>query len=416
MLRFLKAFLPPLLLGLTSCSTVHRDTVGPSATAARASRPPVILVSIDGLRPDYLDRGVSPVLNALARSGARAPYMRPSFPSITFPNHYTLVTGLRPDHHGVVANTMEDPAIAGTRFSMGNRAATTDRRWWDGGEPIWVTAEKDGVRSGTMFWPGSEAAVHGVRPSEWKPFDGKVSNADRVDTVLKWLDQPAATRPGFLTLYFDEVDHAGHVHGPDSADVTQALADVDRAMGRLVDGLRARHIDADIVVVSDHGMAGISADRVIRLDRIAPPGSFRVVVGGPVAGIVAAQGADQRLAAALLAPHDHMQCWRKGDVPARFVFGHNRRVQPFVCLAEVGWMISADGQGSELKNLGAHGYDNEAPEMRATFIAVGPDIRSGVTVAPFDNVDVYPFVMALLHLKPLPSDGTIAPLQPALQP
>lgn len=414
MLRDLKFAFPLAFTALAGCMT----TSGPHPTvSADGSAPyhPVILVSIDGLRPDYLDRGVSPVLNGLAARGARPPFMRPSFPSVTFPNHYTLVTGLRPDHHGIVANTMEDPDIPGVQFSMSNRDATTDRRWWDGGEPIWVTAEKHGIRTGTMFWPGSEAAVHGVRPSEWKPFDAKVSNVDRVDTVLGWLNKPSPRRPGLVTLYFDEVDHEGHENGPDSPEVTKAVGDIDRAIGHLVDGLAARHIDADIVVVSDHGMAPISPDRIIRLNDMMASSSYRLIVGGPVGGIAPASGKDAAVAAALLKPHDHMQCWRKADVPARFVFGHNRRVPPFICLAEMGWMISTDGKGSEATNRGAHGYDNASPEMRATFIAAGPDIRSGTALQAFDNVDVYPFVMALLHLAPLQSDGTLDPLKPALK-
>lgn len=393
----------------TSPRTARADAQSPATIA------PTILVSIDGFRPDYLDRGVTPHLNALAAEGARAQFMRPSFPSITFPNHYTLVTGKRPDHHGVVGNTMEDAHIPGVRFTLSNRAATTDRRWWDEAEPIWVTAEKRGVKTGTMFWPGSEAAIHGVRPSDWKPFDGKLSNAARVDTVLGWLDKPAAERPRFLTLYFDEVDHQGHTFGPDSSEVTQAAADVDAAIGRLVEGLQARHEVANIVIVSDHGMAATSPDRIVRLDQIAPADSFRMVVGGTYAGIVPEPGKASALAAALLKPQPHMQCWRRADIPARFAFGHNARVQPFVCLAEVGWLISKSGTGGETHNLGAHGYDNESPEMRATFIAEGPSIRSGVVLASFDNVDVYPFVMRLIGLRPLESDGTIAPLEGALR-
>jgi len=407
MLRRLTSLVLPLLLA--GCAGTL-----PLTAQTTASVPPTILVSIDGFRPDYLDRGVTPHLNALAAEGARAAFMRPSFPSITFPNHTTLVTGLRPDHHGIVGNVMEDPAIPGG-FTLSNHAAVTDRRWWDEAEPIWVTAEKHGVHTGTMFWPGSEAAIHGVRPTYWQPFDGTVSNDARVDVVLGWLDKPAAQRPRFLTLYFDKVDHEGHLHGPQSGEVTQAAADVDEAIGRLVDGLAARHAAANIVIVSDHGMADVSAARVIRIDQVAPAGSYRVVVAGPYAGIAPTPGHDADLASALLAPHDHMQCWRKGDVPARLAYGKNPRVPPFICLADVGWLISENGTGGETKNLGAHGFDNAAPEMHATFIAEGPSIRAGVTLPGFDNVDVYPFVMRLIGVPALPSDGTIAPLAGALK-
>jgi predicted AlkP superfamily pyrophosphatase or phosphodiesterase len=413
MSRKLSSCLLSLAVLLAGCSTAPRAPLADSRPSTHL--PPTILVSIDGFRPDYLDRGVTPHLNALAAEGARAQFMRPSFPSITFPNHYTLVTGKRPDHHGVVGNTMEDARIPGVRFTLSNRAATTDRRWWDEAEPIWVTAEKHGVKTGTMFWPGSEAAIHGVRPTDWKPFDGKVTNKARVDTVLGWHDKPVSERPGFLTLYFDEVDHNGHKFGPASSEVTHAAADVDAAIGRLVDGLAARHDQANIVIVSDHGMAATSPDRIVRLDDIVPADSYRMVVGGTYAGIEPLPGKEHVLADALLKPQPHMQCWRKADIPARFAFGHNARVQPFFCLAEVGWLISKTGAGGETHNLGAHGYDNQSPEMRATFIAEGPSIRSGVVLAPFDNVDVYPFVMHLIGVRPLASDGTIAPLEGALR-
>lgn len=402
------------LLVLTSGCATPRQPSAPRQTHA-AIHAPTILISIDGFRPDYLERGVTPHLNALAEQGARAQFMRPSFPSVTFPNHYTLVTGKRPDHHGIVGNVMEDASIPGMRFTLSNRDAVTDRRWWDQAEPIWVTAEKQGVKSGTMFWPGSEADIRGVRPTYWKRFDDKLSNAARVDTLLGWLDQPPAARPRFLTLYFDEVDHEGHSFGPDSAQVTQAAAHIDQAVGRLVRGLRSRGIEANVVIVSDHGMAATSSDRVIRLDHILPAGSYRLVTGGPYAGIAAVAGEEGTVEQALLQPHPHMQCWSKAQVPARFHFGSNPRVQPFICLAKTGWRISNGAPAPSAHGGGAHGYDPETPEMRATFIATGPSIRAGVRLQSIDNVDVYSFVMRLLGLKPLPSDGEEAVLVGAVK-
>ncbi|WP_082488914.1 ectonucleotide pyrophosphatase/phosphodiesterase [Duganella sp. Leaf61] len=240
--------LPALLLFLSLAA----------ATANAKPARPVILVSIDGFRAEYLDRGVTPNLARLAAGGVRAVAMRPSFPSITFPNHYTLVTGLRPDHHGIVENEMNDVAIPGQHFTLKNRAAVIDRRWWDQAEPVWVTAERHGVRSATLFWPGSEADIRGVRPTVSPRFDGKLPADARVDLLLSWLDRPADQRFGFMTLYFDDVDHAGHDFGPDAPQTTTALAVVDRAIARLQDGLAARQVEADLVIVSDHGMAALS--------------------------------------------------------------------------------------------------------------------------------------------------------------
>jgi ectonucleotide pyrophosphatase/phosphodiesterase family protein 5 len=378
-------------------------------------RPPVILVSIDGLRPDYLQRGVTPNLNRLAAQGARAVAMRPSFPSVTFPNHYTLVTGLRPDHHGIVDNTMYDAAIPGVRFSLSNGAAITDRRWWDQAEPVWVTAELHGVRAGTMFWPGSEAGIHGVHPTETRKFDGKLPASSRVDTLLGWLDRPAAERLGFMTLYFDDVDHAGHDFGPYASQTNEAVAHVDQAIGRLMEGLERRRVAANIVIVSDHGMAPLSAARVIRMDQLAPEGSYRQVTSGPYAAMNPAPGQEAVLAAALLKPQEHMQCWRKDEIPALLTYGANARVPAFLCLAEPGWVVAFGDKDIARVKGGAHGYDNAAPDMAAIFIAAGPAFRAGVVLPEFDNVDVYPLLMRLLDLQPLRSDGDIAPLLPALR-
>jgi predicted AlkP superfamily pyrophosphatase or phosphodiesterase len=372
--------------------------------AAPALRPPVILISVDGLRADYLDRGITPNIAALAAGGVKATAMRPSFPSLTFPNHYTLVTGKRPDHHGIVNNTMEDPAIPGVTFTLSNRAAVEDRRWWDEAEPVWVSAEKAGVKTATMFWPGSEAPIHGVRPTQWLPFDGALANPARIVQILKWIDQPQ--RPAFMTLYFDSVDHDGHEFGPDAPETTRAVAEVDARIGDLVAGLRARGVAANIVLVSDHGMIGVVPDRTIRLDLALPAGSFRIVTAGALAGIEPLPGKDTVLAAALLKPHDHMQCWRKAAIPARLHFGSNPRVPRFVCLAEPGWMTLAGPPRPDARLGGMHGFDPAIPEMAATFVAAGPAFKPGTRLPPFDNVEVYPLVMALIGVKPLPSDGS----------
>jgi predicted AlkP superfamily pyrophosphatase or phosphodiesterase len=373
------------------------------ATTAPAERPLTVLISIDGFRPDYLDRGVTPVLARLAANGAQAA-MRPSFPTKTFPNHYTLVTGLRPDRHGIVDNTMLDPAAQGVTFSMGNAAAVTDGRWWSDGTPLWVSAERAGVRSGTMFWPGSEAAIQGVRPSKWAPFDQKMSADARVDQVLAWLGAPAGERPRFVTLYFDEVDTAGHNFGPDSAEVNAAAARTDAAIGRLILGLGARGLAADLVIVADHGMAATAIERRIIAEDVLPQGSARVLSYGAFATFYANPGREPEVAQALLKSHPHMQCWRKGEVPARFHYGRHRRVPPFVCLPEVGWEVVSRDRADRPAG-GAHGYDPAAPEMAALFIAHGPSIRPGVTLPAFDNVDVYPLLARLLGVRPEPGDG-----------
>jgi predicted AlkP superfamily pyrophosphatase or phosphodiesterase len=389
--------------------------LGSPCAAQTADRPPLILISIDGFRWDYLDRGLTPNLSALASGGVRARRMIPSFPSVTFPNHYTLVTGLYPDHHGVVNNTFEDPAMPGAVFKMSSK----EEGWWNQATPIWTTAEQHGLHAGVMFWPGSEVALHGVRPSHWKPYDMAFPASARVDTVLSWLDLPKGERPGFLTLYFEPVDSAGHAFGPDSPEVDQAMAKVDAAIGRLLAGLKARGIDANLIIVSDHGMAAVAPDHTLVIDSLIDVSAVHVVFQDAVLGVdipdtPAARAAEARL----LEPHDPMSCWKKADVPARFHYGANPRVPDVVCAAQTGWLIETRAHAASHRSppRGEHGYDNEDPLMGALFIANGPAFRQGLVIAPFPNVDVYPLMTEILGLPPRPNDGRLADLAPILAP
>ena len=391
-----------------------------SGCAALPERPveraPLILISIDGFRPDYLDRGLTPTLSGLAAAGVRGEGMRPSFPSNTFPNHYTLVTGLRPDRHGVVNNTMEDPALPGG-FSLGKREAVIDARWWNDAEPMWVTAKRQGRRTATMFWPGSEAEIRGVRPDEWKPYVYGLPAAERVDTVLGWLDRPADARPDFITLYFEAVDSMGHRHGPDAPETNQALRDTDAALARLLEGLRAKGLEGrvNLLVVSDHGMAATSNQRQVILDDFVDVSKIRIVTGGAMAGLEPAAGFDAATEQALLRPGPQHQCWRKGALPSRFRYGQHRRVPAFVCLAKSGWTLTRRADAGRAQPIGGqHGYDPIDPQMRALFVAHGPAFRRGARVRAFDNVDVYPLMARVLGVRPEPNDGDLDELRAAL--
>jgi len=368
---------------------------------------PVILISIDGFRADYLDRGLTPTLAALAADGVRADAMKPSFPTLTFPNHYTLVTGLYPDHHGIVNNRMIDPATGNT-FVYKDADTIADAAWW-GGEPLWVSVEKQGRHAATMFWPGSDVAIDGVRPSLWVHFDGKLTPDQRVDRLLGWTDLAGDARPSFYTLYLEQVDHAGHDDGPDSAAVNAAMRDIDAALARLVDGLKARGLfdRANIVIVSDHGMTSTAPDRQIFLDDLVDLDEAGFVTGGILAGMNPKPAEAGAVEHAILAPHEHMQCWRKSAVPARLRYGTNPRVPALLCLADDGWIITTHEDAAKRKHfsLGEHGYDNDDPKMRALFVAHGPAFKAGLRVPEFDNVDVYPLLAYLLAIRPAPNDG-----------
>ena len=395
--------------------------IGCASTASRDLRAvphPLILVSIDGFRADYLDRGATPALLALAADGVRAIAMKPAFPTLTFPNHYTLVTGLYPDHHGIVNNRMVDPR-SGKHFDYKDPATTRDASWW-GGEPIWVGAEKHGLHAATVFWPGSGFAIGGVRPSRWLPFDAHLGADQRVDQLLRWIDLPAPARATFFTLYFDQVDHAGHDHGPDAPEVDRALRDVDAALARLVDGLRSRGLftRTNLLVVSDHGMTAAPLDQRIHLDEMLPPGSADVITYGVLAGIEPHADARADVEHNLLRLHPHMRCWRKSALPKRLHYGMNPRIPALLCLADDGWVItsSANEVSRSKVSLGEHGYDNDDPSMRALFVAHGPDFRRGLVVPEFDNVDVYPLLARLLHIKPQPNDGDFSAVAGMLRP
>jgi predicted AlkP superfamily pyrophosphatase or phosphodiesterase len=377
---------------------------------AAAIQPRLILISLDGYRADYLDRGYSPVLAALASDGVHAKGMRPVFPSVTYPNHYTLVTGLYPDQHGVVNNTMHDPVLGS--FSPGNRAANTDGRWWNQAEPIWVTAQKEGLRTASFFYPGTQAEIHGVRPSYWQLFNSSVQPDARVDQVLAWLDLPPDQRPSFVSLYFEQADVAGHDYGPDSMQVNVSLVTVDAALGRLVEGLRQRGMfdDTDLIVISDHGMSATSPERVVLLNEIVNVDHIELVTAIVNAGINPKAGYEAEVERALLAPHSHLQCWKKGNLPKRFHYGHNARIPTIVCLPDDGWMVSTAATASKGGHvpLGEHGYDNDDPRMRALFVARGPSFKQHLTVPVFDNINVYALLAKLLGVTPLRNEGSLA--------
>jgi len=374
-------------------------------------KPTIILISIDGYRYDYLDKYPTPNLQQLAASGVRAESMQPSVPTYTFPNHYTLVTGLYPAHHGIVGNEFYDPSFNAT-FSYKD-ASATEGRWWSG-EPIWVTAHRQGQKTASMFWPGSSATVAGLRPDHWETFDAKVTPDQRVDKILGWLDLPARERPAFLALYFEQVDHAGHEYGPDSPQVRDAVAQVDAAIGRLVDGMRQRGIErqVNIIVVSDHGMA--NTPHVIFIDDYIDPRTVRIVNRGPFFTLWPRQDENDAIFAKLQKV-PHARAYRRENVPARWHFSGNPRIAPIFLLADEGWVITDREYAATHKlNAGGHGYDNNLTSMQATFIAYGQAFKPGSKLPAFPNIDVYDLMAYLLHLKPAKNDGTLKVFEPVL--
>lgn len=359
----------------------------------------VILVSFDGFRHDYLDRGLTPTLDSLARTGIRARGLVPVQPTKTFPSHYTIATGLYAGEHGLVANTFFDPARA-SWYSPADRTTVEDGSWYRG-EPIWVTAQMQGLRTGTMFWPGSEADVAGVRPTYWKRFDDDMPDEARVDTVLSWLRLPDAARPRLLTLYFEFTDDAGSRYGPTSPQADAAIARADSMIARLLAGTRALpFVDRiNYVVVSDHGMAD-TRDAVFLSEYIDTTG-LRSVTHGPFAFLYL-DGDSARIAStrSALARMPHVRVLARRELPAEWHW-RDPRVGDLVLVAEPYWQIGRTP--TRVQPHGAHGWPaEEAPEMSGIFVAAGPRLESGGVIPAFHSVHVYPFLAALLGVVPAP--------------
>lgn len=394
-------------LGLTSCTTPGQ----------RAPAGPLILISIDGFRWDYLERYDAPALRRLAAAGVHARRLNSSFPTKTFPNHYTIVTGLRPQNHGIVGNRFHDPAL-GDKFTMSRK----ETAWWTGGEPVWITAEKQGVRTACYFWPGSESELQGRRPTLFRPFDKKLPPPDRVDGILAWLARPAAERPRFLTLYFDHLDDAGHSHGPDAPETAAAVREADDAIARLLAGLDRLGLgdSANLVIVSDHGMSATSPDRVVFLDDLLDLSLVSVEVTGPYGGVRPKPGVE---AAALVASMrrkapPQVRVFLREDMPAHLHYNRGDRVPPILLLMNDGWCIEQKTGWPAQRarySKGNHGWDPTLPSMGALFVAHGPAFRQGARLAEAHNIDVYNLLCAVLGITPAPNDGSDALRRAALR-
>jgi predicted AlkP superfamily pyrophosphatase or phosphodiesterase len=374
-------------------------------------KPTVILISLDGFRYDYLDKFKPPILNKLAKDGARAKWMIPSFPTKTFPNHYTIATGLYPEHHGIVENNIYD---FGTVFSLGKREEVQNSRWWLG-EPIWVTAEKQNQRAAAFFFVGTEAEIKGVRPTFWKTYDGKIPNTERVDTILSWLDLPQKERPTVYTLYFSDTDDAGHDASPDSKEVADAVQKVDGDIGRLYEGLKQRKINkkVNIIIVSDHGMATTNQQNAVFLDDYFDfQKTERILWTGEIVQIFPKAGAEMEIIENLQNKISHAKCWRKSEIPERFHYRNSTRIAPIICSVDESWILTSHERFEEIKKRadfgkpkGAHGYDNELESMRATFIAHGRAFRKGYVAESFENIHIYNLMCRILGLNPAQNDG-----------
>ena len=402
--RPLRALLPALIAAvLASCAARQPDRPAPPASY-------VVLVSFDGFRHDYVDRGISPVMDSLARAGVRADGLIPVMPTKTFPNHYSIATGMYASEHRLVANVFRDAEL-GT-YSPADRSTVEDGAWY-GGEPIWVAAQRQGVRTASMFWVGSEADVQGVRPDTWKRFDAAVPPEARVDSVLAWLRRPAGSRPRLLTLYFDFTDNAGTWSGPRSAEMDSAIAYADRLVGRLVRGVDALpHGDSvAYLLMSDHGMADVRGGVFLDEHAISLEG-VHAQYHGPFATLYT--GGDSARMNALRADLErvpHVSVYDRSTLPPAWHWS-DPRLGDLILVADDGWLIGPSRQ--ELP-AGAHGWPSDMRAMHALFVASGAGVSDGVRLPAFENVHIHAFVAKLLGIERGSGSRDAGPLARALR-
>lgn len=370
---------------------------------------PFLLISLDGYRSDYFFRN-QPTLKTMADNGVKALYMMPSYPTITFPNHYTIVTGLYPASHGIVANEFYDPNLNDI-FTIESKAG----KWW-GGEPIWHTLTGQNKTSAAFFWPGSDINITGQYPTEYRPFDASVAFEDRVDQVVEWLSRPDDTRPDWVSLYLQEPDGVGHAYGPDSVEVDNMLVRVDGMINRLLSGLRRNGMEdkVNIIVLADHGMAQTSLKKRINLDDyIDVNSSTKYVTYGAFSMMhlkdnVLIEDMLNKLACPDGAPF--IRAFPTKELPKRFHYSDNARIGDIVLDLDNGYYTSTD----DWLPKGEHGYDNHNIYMEALFIATGPDFKKGETLEPFQNIEIYNLMCYLTGVEPAPNNGTEGALYGAL--
>ncbi len=383
-------------------------------SAASMNKPYVIMVSIDGFRYDYAEKFQTPNILDLKKNGSSARYLIPSFPSKTFPNHYTLVTGLFPDNHGIVSNSFYDKSRKES-YSIGKREAVEVGEWY-GGIPIWNLAQMQGMCAASFFWVGSEADINGMHPKYYYNYMKTTPYEYNIRRVLEWLQMPEDVRPHMITLYFSLVDTQGHNFGPDSKENEEAVLYVDKQIGDLREGLKKLGLPAYLIVTSDHGMDKVS--QFINLhDYINIEKSQ--FYSGPVAMIYTKSEAETDSLYEKLLGRENLQVYRRNEVPTYLHHSSNERIGDLVLITDSPYTLIYSEKENEVmeKPGGTHGYDPYRNEnMGAIFYMEGPDIKQNYEISPIENVHVYPLVAHLLGLKIMsPIDGNPGVLMPVLK-
>ncbi|XP_018422312.1 PREDICTED: bis(5'-adenosyl)-triphosphatase ENPP4 [Nanorana parkeri] len=394
--------MPSVALFLT---LVHGFALSAGEATSTSSSPKLILVSFDGFRADYLLNHSLPNLQEFFNDGVLVREVTNVFITKTFPNHYTLVTGLYAESHGIVANSMLDSSTSQI-FNLSDFESKTNPVWWNEATPIWVTNQRMGRKSGSAMWPGSDVKIQNMTLNDFLPYNSNVTFAERVDNITAWFTRPDDPI-NFVTLYFEEPDASGHHFGPENkANMSTVLNEVDEHIRYLVWKLKEAKLwdTVNVIITSDHGMAQCSQDRIIILDNCIGPGNYTLVDSTPVAAILPLQ--DTNYVYNLLKNcSNNMKVYLKEDIPDRYHYKHNARIQPIILVADEGWTIVQNGSSNVMGN---HGYDNSLPSMHPFLAAHGPAFHKNYKMGSMNSVDVYPMMCHVLGLKAEANNGTLS--------
>ena len=394
------------IIGLTLCLITFAITINSCCGEGQQKRNLTIVVSLDAFRWDYPTIYNTPWLDSIAANGVAAT-MVPSYPSSTFPNHFTLATGLVPDHHGIVNSQFWAPE-KGELFSMGD-SATRYNPYYFGGEPIWVTAKKQGVKSASIYWVGSDVAIQGLYPDYYLRWDNepRLTYPQRVEEALRIAKLPESERPSLLMVYFDEPDWTTHHYGPIAEESEAVIEELDSLMGILYRGLKELDYGVNLIVTSDHGMTDISDDRFISIEQTVNPDWVERIVSTNPTSIFCKEGCRDSLFNQL-SKVKHISVWRKEEVPAHLNYGTSNHLGDIIVAPDLGWQFATTPRGLN----GAHGYDINEPDMQIIFRACGPDFKRGYTLPhSFSNVDLYSILAELLKIEPAKTDGSLEKVQ-----
>ncbi len=376
----------------------------------------VVLVSMDAFRWDYDQLYETPNIDRFSEKGVKAKSLISSFPTKTFPNHYSIATGLYPDHHGLISNTFYDPDME-MLYRIGDREMVENGDFY-GGEPIWTTVEKNGLIAASMFWVGSEAPINGHQPSYWSSYDGSIPYEARLDSVINWLSLPKKVRPRFITLYFDEPDGVSHSYGPVSQETDSLVVYLDGIIGSLYKRISDLPIGkrVNIILVSDHGMGEVSSDRLVNLQDEVPEDLVEYYTGGNP--VILIDPVDKYIDSvySILSKVPHVKVWSKETMPEHYHYGTHKRFPGLVAEADSGWSIIASSRPDySMRSKGAHGYDPLNTDMQGIFYADGPSFKDAYLAESFENVDIYNLICRIFDIDPSENDGDISRIENLLK-